>query len=82
MKSWVIAVRVVVSLVLGVALLYLPWMQVWTHNYFTAHYNWVAAACENGYLRGAISGLGVTDIWLALEEVRRRFQSPRPGATP
>lgn len=82
MKSWAIAVRVAVSLGLGVVLLYAPWMPVWTHNHFTTHYNWVAAACQNGYLRGAISGLGVTDIWLALEEVRRSLHSPPPRATP
>lgn len=81
MKSWVVALRIVVSLGLGVVLLYAPWMPVWTHNHFTAQYDWVAAACQNGYVRGAISGLGVTDIWVALEEVRRCLHSPRSGVT-
>lgn len=82
MKRWGATVRIVVSFVLGIALLYAPWLHLWTHNHFAAHYGWVASVCRNGYLRGAISGLGVTDIWLALEDIRHAFQSPGRGATP
>ncbi|MGH9452287.1 MAG: hypothetical protein ACRD11_17400 [Terriglobia bacterium] len=80
MKKWLeILVRIVFYFVLGVALLYSPWIPLWTHNFFAAHYRWVGMACHNNYLRGAISGVGITDIWMAFDLVRRPGHSVGRG---
>ena len=80
MKWLVIAVRIVFYFVLGVALLYSPWIPLWTHNFFVAHYNWVATVSHNDYLRGAISGIGLTDIWMAFDQIRRLGHAAERGA--
>lgn len=62
------ALRVVISLELGLLLLILPWTPVWDNNYFAQHTaaaHWLLSA----YLRGAISGLGLMNLWLGTGEV-------------
>jgi hypothetical protein len=66
---------------IGVCLLVFPWMtRVWGNNFFVGHYPWVASLAQNYFVRGAISGLGVADMWLALYELRhfpRRTRAAR-----
>lgn len=62
------ALQVVVSLELGLLLLVLPWTAVWTRNYFVQHSlfgHWLLSS----YLRGAVSGLGLMNLWLGTGEV-------------
>lgn len=56
---------------IGVLLFVFPWISLWTKNYFVGHYPWFASIARNYFLRGAISGLGLADIWLALFEAWR-----------
>jgi len=68
----------------GVFLLILPWTPIWTHNHFVAEYRWVSAIALNYFVRGAVSGLGVADIWLAVFELWRlrrhlRWVKSRPA---
>lgn len=79
MKRLGIAVRIAFYFAIGVALLYSPWIPLWSHNFFVIHYGWVASISQNNFLRGAISGIGVTDIWMAFEEVRRMGSSTGDG---
>ena len=56
---------------LGAFLLFFPWTEYWDHNFFSAlvpewHYFW-----GNSYVRGAISGLGVVNFYIAFLEVLR-----------
>lgn len=51
---------------LGVFLLVLPWTSFWEQNYFLYRYPALSAWVRNYYLRGAISGLGLLDIGLAV----------------
>jgi hypothetical protein len=70
---------------MGVFLLVLPWVSLWSQNYFVAQYAWVSRIALNYFVRGAVSGIGLADIWLALFELwrlRRRLglvqtRSPR-----
>ena len=55
----------------GVFLLFLPWVSIWTRNHFVAAYPWVSAIALNYFVRGAVSGLGLADIWLAVYELWR-----------
>lgn len=62
------AVKVVLSLELGLLLLVLPWTPVWSGNYFVQHvtaWHWMLSP----YVRGAVSGLGLMNLWLGTGEV-------------
>ena len=64
---------IVFCLDMGIFLFILPWEPFWQKNYFSDHYPLVAAMAGNYFLRGAISGLGVADVWLAIHEIWRLF---------
>ncbi len=62
---------VLFCLEIGLVLLLLPWTRLWDNNYFfsvTAQWNKVWLSF---YLRGAISGLGLLNMWIGLTEVWR-----------
>ena len=64
---------------IGVCLLVFPWMtKVWTNNFFVGHYPWVASLARNYFVRGAISGIGIADMWLAFYELRHLRRKPKP----
>jgi hypothetical protein len=67
--------RVVLLLVwleVGLVLILVPWSEVWETNYFLYQYPSLGIFVKNPYLRGAISGLGLINVFLALEAFRRR----------
>lgn len=84
MPRWIPAIaRILFLFAFGVFLLYSPWTDFWNSNFFLSHYSWLAAAGHNNFIRGAISGVGVEDIWLALDELHCIFRqagsvTPRP----
>ena len=56
---------------LGLFLLIFPWTEYWGGNFFSSlvpewHRYW-----ENMYVRGAISGLGVADLYISFVEILR-----------
>jgi hypothetical protein len=57
---------------LGLALILVPWSEVWDMNYFLYQYPELAFFVKNSFLRGAISGLGIMNVVFALEAFRRR----------
>jgi hypothetical protein len=63
---------------LGLFLLIYPWTDSWGDNYFAWAINgsrqtlW-HAFWANSYVRGAISGLGLVNLWIAVAEVFRMF---------
>ena len=54
---------------IGLLLLLIPWAAIWTKNYFVNHFPWMAAAAKNYFVRGAVSGVGLADMWLAAYEL-------------
>ena len=64
---------------LGVILLFIPWFPFWENNFFLDRYPQLIPFLLNSYLRGAISGLGLLDIWIAGTFLRRR--AARPAAS-
>jgi hypothetical protein len=56
---------------MGVFLFILPWVSIWTKNYFVSHFPLIGDIARNYFLRGAISGIGLADIWLAFYELWR-----------
>ena len=66
--------RILILLVwleLGLVLLLVPWSDFWEINYFLYQYPGLRCS-KNAFFRGAVSGLGVMNIFMALEEFRRR----------
>jgi hypothetical protein len=50
-------------------LLVVPWSTFWERNYFGDLVPAVHEVITNNYLRGAISGLGLVNIWFALSDL-------------
>lgn len=59
------ALTVVLLFEMGALLLYLPWSTFWEQNYFLSHFPWLMPIVLNPSLRGAVSGVGVLDIFVA-----------------
>ncbi|MGH9735248.1 MAG: hypothetical protein ACRD8A_11745 [Candidatus Acidiferrales bacterium] len=67
--------RVVLLLIwieLGFALILLPWSDLWEMNIFLFQYPALGFLIKNAFFRGAISGLGVMNVVLALQSFRSR----------
>jgi len=67
--------RVIIVLVLfelGILLVFLPWStQYWDHNFFLSRYPEMIRFLLHPAVRGLISGLGVLDIIVAINLLRR-----------
>lgn len=66
---------VVLSIEIGLLLLTLPWMPLWDHGiwvvqWHASHPAWLHAVLSP-YLRGAVSGLGLVNLWTATSEITR-----------
>jgi hypothetical protein len=68
------ALLVVVCFEMGALLLYLPWSDFWERNFFLIHFPALIHLVLHPAFRGAVSGLGVLDIILALSLIGGRAQ--------
>lgn len=69
---------IIFCLELGLFLLIYPWTDSWNSNYFSWigpmrlqpgwHQFWI-----NGYVKGAVSGLGLLNVWIAVAEALRMY---------
>lgn len=57
----------------GLLLILIPWSAFWDHNYFADSSSFVRDAITNNYFRGAVSGLGLLNIYAALAELADLF---------
>jgi hypothetical protein len=61
---------IIFCLELGCFLLFFPWMgPAWENNFFSSMLH--RGYWDNGYFRGAVSGLGVVNVYIALAEMVR-----------
>jgi hypothetical protein len=69
---------------IGLLLLLIPWSRFWERNYFADLLPMLRLVMTNDYVRGAVSGLGLVNIWLAVadlaEVMTRRVGAPTPAA--
>ena len=59
---------------IGLFLTVFPWVDIWSLNYFSG---WIPAledVWDDPYFRGAITGLGLVNIYVACAEVLRLFR--------
>jgi hypothetical protein len=68
------ALLVVALCIMGAMLFYLPWTGLWEKNYFLSHFPSLMRVLLHPSFRGAVSGLGVLDIFMAITMI-----GPGPG---
>jgi hypothetical protein len=71
------ALLIILCFEMGALLLYLPWTTFWEQNYFLSHFPSLLPVLLHPSFRGAISGIGVLDICVALGLIRPRPETPR-----
>jgi hypothetical protein len=62
---------IVFCLELGMFLVIFPWSDFWDQSLFSAFAPAWRQYWENTYLRGAVSGLGIVNVYIALAEIFR-----------
>ena len=55
-----------------------PWTEYWDSNYFSAFLPAWQPYWDNMYVRGAISGLGVVNLYISFIEIFRLRRFARP----
>jgi len=75
MKQIVRVPLLLVWLLFGMALILVPWSDIWETNYFVYQYPGLGLIAENTFLRGVVSGLGFMNVLLSLEAFRRKAPS-------
>jgi hypothetical protein len=63
---------------MGAMLFYLPWTAIWEQNYFLGHFPALMNVLLHPAFRGAVSGLGILDIFLALNSIN---PTPAPASS-
>jgi hypothetical protein len=68
----------------GLLLLVVPWSPFWERNAFIRSLGWITDAAQTGYVRGAISGVGILLVLAGLVELAtlltgRRQANPSPS---
>jgi hypothetical protein len=59
----------------GLLLVLIPWSAFWERNYFVQWSSGLSALLSSNYTRGAVSGLGLVNVWAALAELADMFGS-------
>ena len=57
----------------------IPWSAFWERNYFVEGSAALARLFTSNYMRGAISGLGLVNVWAALAELADLFGGTSPN---
>lgn len=60
---------------IGAFLVVFPWLDSWNLNYFSAVSSRIQDIWDAQYFRGAISGIGLLNVWVALHQIRNLFRS-------
>ncbi|MFZ0662868.1 MAG: hypothetical protein WAM66_09260 [Acidobacteriaceae bacterium] len=63
-----LSVRVVVRLYLGLIVIVLPWTHFWSDNRLLLLVPHLSFFALNGVIRGIVSGLGLLNIWIAVQD--------------
>jgi hypothetical protein len=56
---------------IGVFLVVFPWLQFWDTNGFATYAPWIGNLWGNPFFRGALSGLGLVNIYISFLEIAR-----------
>jgi hypothetical protein len=75
MKSFLHVLLATDIFLLGVMLVMVPWLGYWDHNFFLDRYPGLIPILLHPSVRGAVTGLGALDIFLAASMLRERADS-------
>jgi hypothetical protein len=64
---------VIFAFELGLVLLVFPWLNSWDLNWLPLHFRVLSIVWSNPYFRGALSGLGLLNIYVAFAEASRQI---------
>lgn len=70
---------ILLALETGLFLILVPWSAVWNENFFMNYFGSLHSVLHNHYFRGAVSGLGLVNLWVGFTEaltLSRRASSP------
>lgn len=59
----------------GLLLVLIPWSAFWDRNYFLEWSGVLGNLLTSNYVRGAVTGLGLINVWAALAELGDLFGS-------
>lgn len=57
----------------GLVLLVVPWSPFWERNYFLGLWPALGEVTRSNLVRGAVSGLGIINLWAAMAELATLF---------
>ena len=60
----------------------IPWSAFWERNYFVEGSRAFGVVLTSNYTRGAITGLGLINVWAALAELADLFGSRKSDSEP
>ncbi len=66
---------VIFAFELGLFLLIFPWLHAWEMSWVPVHSPHLAAIWMSRYFRGALSGLGLLNVYVALAEAGKQLRS-------
>jgi hypothetical protein len=66
---------IMVCFEVGLFLTFFPWMEYWDHNSLAAISPMIRALWDSAYFRGALSGLGLVNIYISMAEISRLRKS-------
>jgi hypothetical protein len=62
---------IVVCFEVGLFLLLFPWMQYWRNNFIAGLAPWVRQLWNSSFFRGALSGVGLVNLYISIAEIIR-----------
>ena len=65
------------AFLVGVVLAVAPWTSLWETNYLLHPHSFLRAVFLNAFTRGAVTGLGLTNLLLAFHEAHQYLAGPR-----
>ena len=64
----------------GIVLVVVPWVPYWQQNFFIDSRPYIEDILTNNFVRGAISGLGLVNLFAGLAEIASVFMSRRTAS--
>ena len=64
-------ISALISFLVGLFLVFAPWTQLWESNYLLQPHSPLRTLLLNTFTRGTVSGVGLINILLALQQARR-----------
>ena len=75
-RKLAILLFIIVCFEVGVFLVLFPWMRYWRNNSIATLAPWLLPVWDSPFFRGALSGLGVVNLYISIAEVVRLRRPP------